>query len=491
MDFTISLDAHQQIYRFKYLALYHAIRSAIHEGTLQEGTRLPSSRELAQQYSLSRGSVAQAYDMLQAEGYVYSLAGSGTYVADILSKSDISSGGQAASISLSSWGERVMELGAAHQHELPRGVDPQMNNRNMISFQDSGPLMSAFPYTEWKSALAWATRESSDSLSMPADPAGDIELRQAIAAHLRRSRGIAAEAEQICLFNGSMQAIMLLTQLLLGEGEPAVLENPCYHGISRAVHACGGVAVPAGVDAGGIIPRDWDARLLFVTPGRQFPTGAVLSPARRAEILAWAARVNAVIIEDDYDSEFRWRGRPPEPLKALDSEERVVYVGSFSKTMFASLRIGYAVIPYGLVAPLIRAKMLFEPVSSARIEQRALAKFMIRGEYDRHLRRMRRIYGAKHELFRSLMEQEGMTDLFDLKSADAGLLVYAPWRRSAEQYQDFLRAACNREVKFRDAAMYHLGTGAPAACFSMSHLEEAELKEGVFRLTMAWRDIQK
>ncbi|MNN31622.1 HTH-type transcriptional regulatory protein GabR [compost metagenome] len=257
------------------------------------------------------------------------------------------------------------------------------------------------------------------------------------------------------------------------------------------MHACGGVAVPAEIDAGGIIPRDWEARLLFVTPGRQFPTGSVLSPARRAEILSWAARVNAVIIEDDYDSEFRWRGRPLEPLKALDSEDRVVYIGSFSKTMFASLRIGYAVIPRGIAAPLIRSKELYEPVSSGRIEQRALAKFMIRGEYDRHLRRMRRIYGAKHELFRRLMEQEGMTNLFDLKSADAGLLVYAPWRLSPEQYHDFLHAANDREVQFRDAAMYQIGIGPPAACFSLSHLEEDELKEGVFRLTMAWRDIQK
>ncbi|MNW35321.1 HTH-type transcriptional regulatory protein GabR [compost metagenome] len=490
MDFTISLDAHQKSYRYKYLALYHAIRTAIHEGTLRGGTRLPSSRELAEQYSLSRGSVAQAYDMLQAEGYVYSLVGSGTYVADIIPNPEVSRS-QSASITLSSWGRRVMELDVSSSNELHRGKNAEINKKRMISFQDSGPLMSAFPYKEWKSALAWATRESSDSLSMPPDPAGDIELRQAIAAHLRRSRGIAAEADQICLFNGSMQAIMLLTQLLLSEGEPAVLENPCYHGFSKAVSACGGVAVPAEVDAGGIVPRDWDARLLFVTPGRQFPTGAVLSPARRAEILSWAARVNAVIIEDDYDSEFRWRGRRLEPLKALDSEDRVVYIGSFSKTMFASLRIGYAVLPRGIVVPLSRSKELYEPVSSARIEQRALAKFMFRGEYDRHLRRMRRIYGAKHELFRRLMEKEGMTSLFDLKSADAGLLVYAPWKHSPEQYQDFLHAAYNRDVQFRDAAMYQLGTGSPAACFSLSHLEEYELKEGVFRLTMAWRDIQK
>ncbi|MNZ69754.1 HTH-type transcriptional regulatory protein GabR [compost metagenome] len=490
MDFTISLDAHLKNYRYKYLALYHAIRTAIHEGTLRGGTRLPASRELAEQYGLSRGSVAQAYDMLQAEGYVYSHIGSGTYVADMISNPGVIRS-QAASISLSAWGQRVTGLSEAKHHEAGKKNLTVSSKEKMISFQDGGPAMSSFPYKEWKSALALATREASGSLRMPPDSAGDIELRQAIAVHLRRTRGIAAEPEQICLFNGSMQAIMLLTQLLLSEGEPAVLENPCYHGISKAVYACGGVAVPADVDAGGIVPRDWEARLLFVTPGRQFPTGAVLSPARRAEILLWAEQRNAVIIEDDYDSEFRWRGRPLEPLKALDHEDRVVYIGSFSKTMFASLRIGYAVLPGGLVDPLVRAKELYEPVSTARIEQRALAGFMHRGEHERHLRRMRRIYGAKHELFRRLMEQEGLTAIFNLRSADAGLLVYAPWSRSLEQYQEFLQAALLRGVQFRDAAMYYLGEGAPAACFSLSHLEEDELKEGVFRMALVWRDIQK
>lgn len=486
LNFTIPIDVHKDNFRYKYLALYHAIRTSIHDGTLPGGTRLPSSRELSKMYGLSRGSVSQAYEMLQAEGYLHSILGSGTFVADLIVTPDVSQH-QYASIPLSTWGQR---MGIATYANVDERLSMQPTKGDIISFQDGGPNTSTFPYKEWKSSLASATRDGLVSLAMPPDSAGDFKLRQAIAAHLGISRGIAVEPELICIFNGSMQAIMLLTQLLLSEGDSAVLENPCYHGISTAVRVFGGTAIPATVDGNGIMPRDWDARLLFVTPSRQFPTGAVLSPARRMEILAWASRRNAVIIEDDYDSEFRWRGRPLEPLKAIDQEDRVVYIGSFSKTMFASLRIGYAVLPRSLVSSVVRAKELYEPVSTAIMEQRALSRFIQRGEYDRHLRRMRRIYSAKHELFFALLEQEGIRHLFTLKPSDAGLLVYAPWNYSVEQFKAFREMALKRGVTFRDASLYQHRPDCPAACFSVSHLEDHELKEGVYRMGLAWRDIQ-
>ncbi|WP_410771938.1 PLP-dependent aminotransferase family protein [Fontibacillus sp. BL9] len=486
MNFSIPLDAYSEQYRYKYLALYHAIRSAVRDGTLPAGTRLPSSREMGQIYGLSRGSVAHAYDLLHAEGYIHTAIGSGTYVAAVIPERK-ESGKEGAAISLSPWGQRVVEPALPPEEPMEAGGAGTGPEGTVISFMDAGPSVSAFPQAEWKSALAWAAREKQDGSSVMS-PAGDPELRGAIAAYLRRSRGIAADAEQICLFNGSMQAIMLLTQLLLGEGERAVLEDPCFHGISRAVDACGGVAVPGAVDGDGLIPRDWDARVLFVTPGRQFPTGAVLSPARRQELLAWAAARNAVIIEDDYDTEFRWGGRPLEPLKALDRDERVVYIGSFSKTMFSALRIGFAVLPRSLAGPALRAKALYEPVPPARLEQRALARFMRRGDYERHLRRMRRIYGAKHELFRKAMESE-LPGLFSLQPADAGVLVFAEWRRSPEEYEAFREAARRRGVVFRDGGVYRLRPGLPAACFSFSHLENDQLLEGVYRMARAWKDI--
>ncbi|MCM3700482.1 PLP-dependent aminotransferase family protein [Paenibacillus macerans] len=549
-DFTIALQSFSDKYRYKYLALYHALRDAIHNGTLPEGTRLPATRELAAMYGLSRGSVSQAYDMLHAEGYVRTIIGGGTFVTGMVASRQETSD-RMAQVVLSPWGRRVMSVmdrtgeqrgaGAAGGEagggvRLPAGVAAALASPEpdgVISYRDSGPWAAGFPAAEWKSALAWAVRgrsgghvegvrgtgaaglagaggsradtgrggaertdiggtalESAGPGHTGMDPLGELELRQAIAAHLRRSRGISADAEQICLFNGSMQAIMLLTQLLVGEGEPAVLEDPCYYGIARAVAACGGVAVPAQLDGQGIVPRDWDARLLFVTPGRQFPTGVVLSHARRRELLKWASRRNAVIVEDDYDSEFRWGGRPLEPLKALDQEERVIYIGSFSKTMFAALRIGYAVLPHSLVRPLASAKALYEPAPPARLEQRALARFMRTGGYDRHLRRMRRYYGAKQEAFRIRLESE-LGGLFRLQPADAGLLMYALWRRSPEEYRAFQAAANRRGVLFRDAAIYRLTPGEPAACFCFAHLDEETLLEGVNRMQAAWIDIQE
>ncbi|MGG3456596.1 PLP-dependent aminotransferase family protein [Paenibacillus rhizolycopersici] len=500
-DFTIPLASFGEKYRYKYLAVYHALRAAILDGTLPEGTRLPATRELAELYGLSRGSVSQAYDMLHADGYVRTAVGSGTFVAGGLQPSQADDGPKAP-IALSRWGQRVsaaMAIGG-DAGEAPLAVADGLGGARTapppeaaavpISYRDGGPWEALFPEAEWNSALAWAARSKPGTGSGEgADPAGEPELRAAIAAHLRRSRGIAAEPEHICLFNGSMQAITLLTQLLLGEGEPAVLENPCYYGISRAVAACGGVVVPAALDVDGIVPRDWEARLLFVTPGRQFPTGAVLSHARRRELLAWASRRNAVIVEDDYDSEFRWGGRPLEPLKALDHEERVVYVGSFSKTMFAALRVGYAVLPRALVRPVASAKALYEPVPPARQEQRALARFMRTGGYERHLRRMRRHYGAKQEAFRRCLERE-LGGVFRFRPADAGLLLYAEWRRSPEEYNAFREAAAARGVHFRDAAAYQITPGAPAACFAFSHLDDKMLIEGVFRMKAAWEDIQ-
>lgn len=491
-DFTVPLSSYTEKYRYKYLALFHALRSAIHDGTLPEGTRLPSTRELAEMFGLSRGSVSQAYEMLLAEGYVRTTVGSGTFVTGVLGKMP-DSGAATAQVTLSPWGTRMvaaMKQGGDSAEGIVSNTAP-VAEEGLISFRDSGPREALFPSAEWKSALAWAARSKSGSYGsdVAADPAGDRELRAAIAAYLRRSRGILADAEQICLFNGSMQAITLLTQLLLGEGEPAVLEDPCYYGITRAVSACGGVAVPAKLDGEGIVPREFEARLLFVTPGRQFPTGVTLSPARRRELLAWAARRNAVIVEDDYDSEFRWSGRPQEPLKALDREERVVYIGSFSKTMFAALRVGYAVLPHSLIRPVTLAKALYEPAPPAHQEQRALARFMLTGGYERHLRRMRRHYGTLQTALRQGMERE-IGNLFQLRPADSGLLVYALWRRSPEEFQAFREAAYNRGVVFRNAAIYRLTPGPTAACFGFAHLDKDTLYEGISRLKEAWKDIQ-
>lgn len=581
MNFTLPYEQYLDIYRYKYLALYHALRTAILGGTLPGGTRLPSTRKLAELYQLSRGSASQVYDMLLADGYIQTERGRGTFVSeagvfDVFGEDGgrkdagelpanragieieqhgetagsvpggrgwnvpeagagtaayegsnafrglpgederaelrdgggsrpgagagttvaaaISGGasaegdpdygnrtaGSTAPVKLSAWGERLMERQLSVYERAGDGF---------ISFRSSGMERGQFPYSEWRSALNYAGGKQGGLLDSYCPPQGDEGLRRAIAAHLRITRGIRAEAGQIVLFSGSMQGIVILTQLLLEQGSCAVVEDPGYHGIRRAVEISGGRLLPGRVDSEGMVPEDWEARLLFVTPSRQFPTGAVLPLERRRRLLEWARRHQAVIIEDDYDSEFRWGGRPIEPLKALDREERVVYVGSFSNSMFFGLRVGFAVLPSSLVAPVTAAKALYEPLPAGQLEQRALARFMGTGGYSRHLRRMTRVYGERARLLRTLLAVR-LGTVFEVLPGDAGLHLYARWLRTDAEFAAFRTAALRRGADFRDAALYRIRPSGAAACFSFSHLDAAALEEGVNRLQLAWNDVQ-
>ncbi|WP_438347171.1 PLP-dependent aminotransferase family protein [Paenibacillus sp. FA6] len=482
MELSLPLDSYLEEYRYKYIAIYYALRDAILEGRLPSGSKLPSTRYLANLYNISRGSVAQSYDMLLAEGYVQMIVGKGTFVTHAGPTPGTEEQAFSADITLSSWGQRLMSQYRTHYDK------PKLKGE--ISFLLEGMPIEYFPYDEWRSALAYAGGKGGGDLAVVARPEGDAELREAIAGHLRITRGIAVEASNVVLFSGSMQGIAILSQLLVNEGEPVVVEDPGYHGIRNAVQACGGTIVRGDVDAEGLIPEEWNARVLFVTPSRQFPTGAVLSLDRRRQILKWAQKQEGVIIEDDYDSEFRWGGRPIEPLKALDLEGRVIYVGSFSKTMFAGLRLGYAILPNALVESVVQAKALYDPISPGLLEQRALAYFMIHGHYKRHLRRMTRIYRMRHDRLCSLMSDH-MSDIFCLIKGDAGLHIYANWQRSAEEYEAFKVAAKSRNVEFRDASAYRIIPGPLAACFGFAHLDDEQMVEGVNRLATAWQDMQQ
>ncbi|MNW26896.1 HTH-type transcriptional regulatory protein GabR [compost metagenome] len=537
MDFMLPLESYMERYQYKYAALYHALKDAIWEGRLEEGTRLPSSRWMAKHYGLSRGSVAEAYEMLQADGYVHTEIGSGTYVA--FAAASVSGPTEEAPILLSPWARRVMSTDQPHrqqnegmlcqsdQSDRPNDsnnlYNPDNPDNQCLSFSrlerspetgvsqfsfggvihtsgtaDSpGPSHISFvprrmpedhfPEAEWRRSLSAAAAANAVNRGV-ADAKGSLELREAIAAHLRLTRGIRALAERIILFNGSMHGIALLTQLLVQEQDEVVLEQLCYPGIRRVVEVCNGRIVAAELDRQGIIPDDWKARLLFVTPARQFPTGAVLSLQRRRELLSWASRTGAVIVEDDYDSEFRWGGRPIEPLKALDTEERVIYVGSFSKTMPEDFRVGFAVVPPSVVDPLLSAKRLYDPIPSGQLEQRAMAYFMTRGSYARHLRRLTRLYEARYAVFATWMKH--YTDsLFDLEPTDAGLHVFGRWRQDPASYELFRQAAAARGVWMRDMKDYSLSPSVPAVSFGFSHLDEQQLKEGAHRMQLAWQDV--
>jgi GntR family transcriptional regulator/MocR family aminotransferase len=360
-----------------------------------------------------------------------------------------------------------------------------------LSFVPEG-IGDWFPWMEWKAEVAMQWKKLGSDRGNVHSTEGSLSLRQAIASRLRRDRGIACDAEDIIITAGSMQAITLLTQLLLEKGKTAVIENPCYTGIQRAVHATGASLIAESIDGSGIVPHDWDAQFLFVTPTRQFPTGAVLSYERRRALLAWASRSNAWIIEDDYDSDFRWGGRPIEPLKALDREGRVVYIGTFSRSMSVGVRIGYAVVPKELVQPFITAKNLYDPHPTGIVEQLALAHWMSEGGYDRHMRRVRRIFGKLENKLRSGLMRH-LASLFEVIPSDAGLHVYAKWRKTAEDYNRLVKECEKKGVTWRDGARYDTDKGnvsAPirhSALFGFAHLDEDRIGEGIELICQAAR----
>jgi len=463
-------------------ALFEAIRSAMIEGGLQPDAKLPATRELAGELGVSRGSVNAAYDMLYADGYIRSETGRGTFAAYRQASLEEARvyGADAAEIRLSAWGQRLMSGAFDQETNGTFASEPMAELDLRVGRTD----VSLFPAAEWKRAVYAAVREFTTHERLDAFAAeGHEGLRQAIAAHLARERGIQARPDQIAVTNGSMQAIALLAMLLVEESGHAVVEDPCFAGIRRAIRAAGGQPMPARIDKSGIVPEDWQAKLLFVTPSRQFPTGAVLSLERRIALLEWASRSGAVIVEDDYDSEFRWGGRPIEPLKAMDRAGRIVYVGSFSKTMHADVRIGYALLPDRLVEPFRRAKYWTEPHPTGLVWQRALARFMADGEYARHLRRMQRIYGKRLDCFRSLADSK-LSSWFDFYPAEAGLHVYGEWIGEPERY-DALAEACGRAGVAWSDGRRHWTEGNPArrsALFGFAHLDEAKIAEAVRRI---------
>ncbi|MCZ8517112.1 PLP-dependent aminotransferase family protein [Paenibacillus filicis] len=483
MHFQLAYHSYIERYPTKLLALYHALRDAMVEGRVVDcGTRLPSTRELAALYELSRGTVNQVYDMLASEGYVHCVIGRGTFTAyrNDRTESEADGSGRESVYPLSGWGKRF-ESAAQLEEAAP------LQKPAVVDFDRFAPDLHAFPFEAWHRCLFAQVREvGGDAPSERVPPQGYEPLRAAISQMLRRSRGIVAGPEQIAVTGGSMQAIALLAQLLAGPDETAVAETPAYKGIRRAIAAAGGSCIDAPVDAQGIVPADWEAAALFVTPARQFPTGAVLSLERRQALLRWAETRNAVIVEDDYDSEFRHRGKSLEPLKVLDRGERVVYLGSFTKTMLPYVRIGYAVLPPGLVEPFRRAMELYAPQPVNLLEQRALAAFMHSGEYERHLRRMKRVYSRKF----ALLLQEVTTELsawFDWVPSDAGLHVFGWWKGSAESYFECKRLSGELGVRWSEAQSEDALTGRRrmGVYLNFPHLSEEDIERGVLRIKQA------
>ncbi|MFS1514861.1 PLP-dependent aminotransferase family protein [Chengkuizengella sp. SCS-71B] len=480
MDFHIPLNSYLQKYRYKYAALYHAIHDEIINGKLKKGIKLPSTRELAMSYEISRGIVNQVYEKLTAEGYLSSEIGKGTFIIYEGKPLEEKKQKHTYKIRLSDWAQRLSTL---NNQSFPL-TSAHHNEKKCIHFKVGSPDLSSFPFETWNRCLYAQIRETTiPSIHDTNLTEGYLPLREAISNHLLKTRGIQSTPDEVVIVNGSMQAIAICSQLLINPEDKVIVENPCYKGIHRAIQAAGGVTAPMDVEEDGIQLQmeNWKAKLAFVTPSRQYPTGVVLNLSKRQKILEWAHNNNALIIEDDYDSEFRFRGRPIEPLKVLDHQDRVIYIGTFSKTMKTELRVGYVVLPKQLVQPFHQAKQLYEPHATGILEQRALTSFINQGLYERHLRKMTRIYQSKHEMCLNMLIIK-LSHLFLIYESDAGLHIYGKWLLSGVKYE-FLKQKCGEKgVFWTDSTNMRLESHSNkqhTACFGFSHLSLEDIRTGI------------
>lgn len=462
--------------------LHRAVRDAVLDGRLTPGTRLPPSRTLSRDLGVSRTVVVQAFEQLQADGVVEARVGSGTWVREGVRTAPAPAQPRAPVTppELARWGEAASDL----WHPSPEAPPPSWDFR----YGRVDPL--AFPRHEWRRTLRRAVRSQSVEYG---SPQGSRKLREALARHLARTRGVRCEPGQILMVTGSQQALDLTARVLLDPGDRVAMEEPHYQGARHCFTAAGAHLDLLPVDDEGIVLPDGDGappRLAYVTPSHQFPSGGVLSLPRRVALLDWARSRNAWILEDDYDAEFRYDLPPVEAVHALDEEGRVIYAGTFSKVLFPSLRLGYLVLPPSLVEPFRAAKWLVDR-HSPTLEQEALARFIAEGAYDRHLRRTRAVYGRRRGALLEALDSE-LGSRVRVVGIDAGVHVLV-WLTglSPDAVPRVLAAARRRDVGVYPVAPYYAGA-PPAAGLLMGYavMEESRAREGVRRLRAALDEVE-
>ena len=453
--------------------VYQGMRQAILNGALGAGERLPSTRDLAEQLGISRTVVLLAYEQLLAEGFIAGRGGSGTYVSDGLAGNVEPGTRRLARLRLSRFGKTVAGSMATVGAPFQQSVPPRYN------FIYGRSDLETFPFAMWRRMLLRQARKGSTRQFDYGSALGNAQLRAAICAHLRRSRAVVCDPSEVIVVNGSQQALDLVMRVLVDPGDPVAIEDPHYDGIREALRAAGARLRPVPVDHDGLDPARLpeDARMVFVTPSHQFPTGAILSLDRRLALLKWARRRNAVIVEDDYDGEFHYDGRPLESLQGLDREGRIVYIGTFSRTVFPSLRIGYLIAPASLVPAFTAAKWLSD-LHSASLEQQTLAEFITGGMYERHLRRLRRRNTARRAALMDAFE-EHLGDRVEVTGEGAGAQVVL-WPKKHVSEEAVVAAAAKRGVGIYGIAHCFLRRPSrPGFLLGYARLTEREIREGI------------
>jgi len=469
-----------------YRQLYDAIRDAILEERLQSGHRLPASRMFAKELGVSRNTVALAFEQLMIEGYLKGKVGSGTYVTDDLPERLLQTRPSVDDrTAASSKRHRASRRGRTlskiilRRNRTPEDVRP---------FQAGVPAMDEFPYAFWLKLTQQVWRSLPRNHLAYGGAGGYEPLREAIASYLRTSRAVRCDADQVVIVNGSQQGVDLVARVLLDSGDQVFVEDPGYLGARAALLGAGVRLMPTPVDAEGLQienrkARSSQARLVYVTPSHQYPLGVTMTLARRLHLLEWARRSGAWILEDDYDSEFRYAGRPLASLQGLDTCGCVIYLGTFSKVLFPGLRLGYLVVPKNVVDEFLSAKTIADR-QSAILEQAVLARFIEEGHFARHLRRMRVLYQHRQEILLDVAAHE-LGGLLEIHPSDSGMHLIA-WLQKEKNAQEIARRAEEFGVIAHPLSDYTMRYHQrPALLLGYAAYDDIEIRQGVRRLAQA------
>ena len=471
-----------------YRQLYEGLRQAILTRRLAPGARLPSTRVLACELGISRYTVVDAFRQLSAEGYLEGKVGAGTYVTRTVPDDLLHPHQAGLSASVPGRCRRPQSQRSAEQMALGRHfLVTRLQQQYSQAFQVGVPALDAFPSTLWSQLVARHARALPASLHSYLHPAGYTPLRQAIASYLATARGVNCTAEQVIVVNGSQQGIALTAQVLLNPGEAVWMEDPGYPGAKGALLGAGARLIPVPIDTEGLDveagkARCPEARLAFITPSHQCPLGVTMSLQRRLALLEWAQEAGAWIIEDDYDSEYRYVGRPLAALQGLDVARRVIYSGTFSKVLFPALRLGYLVVPPDLVEAFLAAR-LFADMHSPVLEQAVLAEFITEGHFTRHIRRMRMLYAERQTALVEAAQQ--LSAWLTIRPSEAGMHTLG-WLSAGSDDQAIAQLAAQHQVIAHPLSHYYIEPGEQRGLLlGYTSVSIPAIRAGVRRLVAA------
>lgn len=452
--------------------LYEGLRAAILDGRLRPGTKLPSSRQLAAQYQVSRGTVTMAFEQLLTEGYTQAQTGSGTFVA-VQAERPKPKGSRVE------MDQQLSRRAAEDLHDVEILPAPKAGARAFRGFE---PAIDLFPSELWARVASRVLRKAPRSLYGQGDAAGYTPLRRVISEYVGAARGVRCLPEQVLVTSGTQQALDLLGRLLIEPGDVVWVEDPGYPPVRQALRNHGGRVIAMPVDAQGLVveaaiakaPR---AKLAYVTPANQFPLGVTMSAERRIELLRWARASRAWIIEDDYDAEYRYFGRPVASLESLDDHGSVIYVGTFTKMLFNALRLGFMVLPDRLVEPFARARSIIDR-HPPTLDQAILAEFISEGHFGRHVRKMRQAYADRMEVLVEAADKQ-LKGLMQVDRCEAGMRTIG-WLKSGRQDQRVAERAKQRGLEVIALSSFAVeASQSPALILGFGGVPPRELRRGV------------